>query len=189
MRGVERRIGAGLDPNVASVASVFVSRWDVAVAAQAPAELVNRLGLAIAGRTYAAYRELLGSARWERAYNSGARAQRLLWASTGTKDPNASDILYVRGLVAPFTVNTVPEGTLQAFADHGEVAGFMPVDGGECERVLAEFSHAGIDVEALAARLQDDGAAAFVKSWHGLLAECEAKAAAIGGKPRGRAQS
>jgi transaldolase len=158
---------------------VFISRWDVAVAAQVPPELVNRLGIAIAQRTYAAYCELLGSARWQRAFNCGARAQRLLWASTGTKDPNASDILYVRDLVAPFTVNTVPEKTLQAFADHGEVGDFLPADGGDCERVLADFTRAGIDIDALAARLQDEGAGSFVKSWQGLLAECEAKSSAI----------
>lgn len=179
MRGVERRIAAGLDPDVGSVASVFISRWDVAVAEQVPSELVNRLGIAIARRTYAAYRELLGSARWQRAFNRGARAQRLLWASTGTKDPNASDILYVRDLVAPFTVNTVPEKTLKAFADHGEVGEFLPEDGGDCERVLAGFTRAGVDIDALAARLQDDGANSFVKSWQELLAECEAKSSAI----------
>jgi len=179
MRGIERRIAAGLNPGVASVASLFVSRWDVAVASQVPAELVNRLGIAIARRCYAAYCELLGSARWQRACNRGAHPQRLLWASTGTKDPSASDILYVKELVAPLTVNTVPEGTLNAFADHGEISSFLPADGGDCEAVLAEFARAGIDIDALAARLQDEGAEAFVKSWKGLLAECEAKAAAV----------
>jgi transaldolase len=175
MRGIERRIDAGLNPDVRSVASVFISRWDVAVAAQVPDELVNQLGIAIARRTYKAYCELLGSARWQRAYNLGARAQRLLWASTGTKDPDASDILYVKALAAPFTVNTIPEDTLKAFADHGEVGASLPADGGDCEKLLAEFNRAGIDIDKLAARLQDEGAKAFVKSWQGLLAECETK--------------
>lgn len=179
MRGIERRIAAGLNPDVRSVASVFISRWDVAVASEVPDELVNRLGIAIAQRTYKAYCELLGSARWQRAYNHGAQAQRLLWASTGTKDPNASDILYVRELAAPFTVNTIPEDTLKAFADHGETGASMPADGGDCEQVLADFTRTGIDLDKLAARLQDEGAKAFVKSWQGLLAECEAKRLSI----------
>ena len=137
LRGVERRIEAGLNPAVASVASVFISRWDVAVAGKVPAELANRLGIAVAQRTYKAYRELLASPRWQRAANAGARAQRLLWASTGTKDPKASDILYVKALAAPFTVNTMPEGTLKALAEHGEVGATLPPDGGDCEKVLA----------------------------------------------------
>jgi transaldolase len=169
LRGVERRIAAGLNPAVASVASLFVSRWDVAIAGKVPAELTNRLGIAIAQRAYKAYLELLESPRFQRAANSGARAQRLLWASTGTKDPKASDVLYVRALAAPFTVNTIPEGTLKAFADHGETGQVLAPDGGDCETVLASFTKAGIDIAALAARLQDEGASSFVKSWSDLM--------------------
>jgi transaldolase len=179
LRGVERRIDAGLNPAVPSVASLFVSRWDVAVSGKAPGELTNRLGIAVAGRTYRAYQELLASARFQRAANAGARAQRLLWASTGTKDPTASDILYVKALAAPFTVNTMPEGTLRAFADHGEVGEMLAPDGGECERVLSSFTEAGIDIDALATRLQEEGAASFVKSWNDLLACIESKSATI----------
>ena len=179
LRGIERRIAAGLPPVVGSVASLFVSRWDVAVSARVPEPLRNRLGIAIAGRTYAAYRELLGSPRWQRAYNAGARPQRLLWASTGTKDPKASDILYVRAFAAPFTVNTMPENTLQAFADHGDVGGLMPADGGDAEAVLAEFAKAGFDTDALAAQLQDEGAKAFSKSWNDLMAVLASKCAAL----------
>jgi transaldolase len=177
LRGIERRIEAGRNPAVASVASLFVSRWDVAVAGKVSNELVNRLGIAVAQRTYRAYQELLASARFQRAANAGARAQRLLWASTGTKDPTASDILYVKALAAPFTINTMPEGTLRAFGDHGEV-GEIP-DGGECERVLASFVKAGIDIGALASQLQDEGAASFVKSWNDLLACIETKSTTI----------
>src|SRR6516162_1633914 len=158
LRGIERRIDAGLQADIGSVASVFVSRWDAAVADKVPAALKNRLGIAMAKRTYKAYRELLGSPRWERIYNAAARPQRLLWASTGTKDPKASDVLYIKALAAPFTVNTMPEGTLKAFADHGEVGPVLPADGGDCEDVLARFAGAGIDLDALAARLQDEGA-------------------------------
>jgi transaldolase len=179
LRGVERRIGAGLNPAATSVASLFVSRWDVAVTGKVPPELSNRLGIAVAQRAYRAYREMLASARFQRAANAGARAQRLLWASTGTKDPNASDTLYVKALAAPFTVNTMPEATLRAFADHGEVAGALAPDGGDSETVLAGFARAGIDVGALAARLQEEGAASFVKSWNDLLACVESKRAAI----------
>ena len=179
LRGVERRITAGLNPAVASVASLFVSRWDAAVAGKIPGELTNRLGIAVAKRTYRAYRELLDSARFQRAANGGARAQRLLWASTGTKDPKASDILYVKALAAPFTVNTMPEPTLRAFGDHGEVGEILAPDGGDCETVLAGFADAGIDVEELAARLQDDGAASFVKSWNDLMACIDAKSTRI----------
>ena len=143
MRGVERRIAAGLKPNVGSVASVFVSRWDVAVAGKVPEALNNQLGIAVAKRTYKAYLGLLSSPRWMRAYNAGARPQRLLWASTGTKDPKASDVLYVKALAAPFTVNTMPEGTLNALAEHGVVEATMPTDGGDCEEVLARFAAAG----------------------------------------------
>jgi transaldolase len=179
LRGVERRIEAGLNPAVASVASLFISRWDVAVSGKVPAKLINRLGIAIAQRTYKAYAELLASERFQRAANSGGRAQRLLWASTGTKDPKASDILYVKALAAPFTVNTMPDGTLKAFADHGEVGETLRPDGGECEKVLAAFAKAGIDVDALAARLQKEGAASFVKSWNDLMACIESKSAAM----------
>ena len=140
MRGIERRIDAGLKPDVASVASVFVSRWDSAVAGTVPDALRNQLGIAIAKRTYKAYRSLLSSPRWQRVYNAGARPQRLLWASTGTKDPKVSDVLYIKALAAPFTVNTIPEGTLNALADHGELSGLLPADGGDCEEVLAQFA-------------------------------------------------
>ena len=177
LRGVERRIDAGLNPAVPSVASLFVSRWDVAVNGKVPAELTNRLGIAIARRAYRAYLELLASPRFQRAFNAGARPQRLLWASTGTKDPKASDILYVKALAAPFTINTMPEGTLKAFADHGEVGETLPADGGDCEAVLASFVKAGIDIDALAARLQNEGAASFVKSWNELMACIEGKSA------------
>jgi transaldolase len=170
MRGVERRIEAGLDPAVPSVASLFVSRWDVAVADQVPDELRDRLGIAIGKRAYRAYRELLDSERFERLANEGARPQRLLWASTGTKDPDASDTLYIEALAAPFTVNTMPEKTLRAFADHGEVPDPLPADGGDAEQTLAAFADAGVDVDALAARLQDEGAESFSKSWAELLA-------------------
>ncbi|TXL78812.1 transaldolase [Vineibacter terrae] len=175
LRGVERRIAAGLNPAVASIASLFVSRWDVAVGAKISSELANRLGIAIAQRTYKSYRELLASPRFQRAANAGARAQRLLWASTGTKDPGASDILYVKALAAPFTINTMPEGTLKAFADHGEVGGILAPDGGDAEAVLARFAKAGIDIDALAAQLQTEGAASFVKSWNDLMDRIAAK--------------
>jgi transaldolase len=168
IKGIERRVEAGLDPAVGSVASVFVSRWDVAVQGQ-PDELHNRLGIAIAKRTYRAYRELLDSPRWQRLANEGARAQRLLWASTGTKDPDASDVLYVRALAAPFTVNTMPENTLLAFGDHGEVTEFLPADGGNAEETIAGFAEAGVDVDALALRLQKEGAESFDESWNQLL--------------------
>jgi len=179
LRGVERRISAGLNPNVGSVASVFVSRWDAAVAAKVPEALRNRLGIAIGMRTYQAYRNLLDSARWQQAYNAGARPQRLLWASTGTKDPKASDILYVKALAAPFTVNTMPEATLKALAEHTELGSILPADGGDCEEVLAEFAKAGIDIDALATQLQDEGAKSFVKSWDELMGVIESKSAAI----------
>jgi transaldolase len=169
MRGVERRIESGLDPAVASVASIFMSRWDVAVAEEVPDELHNRLGIAVGGRAYVAYRELLDSPRMQRLMNEGARPQRLLWASTGTKDPNASDTLYIEAFASPFTVNTMPEPTLLAFADHGEVGDLMPADGGNCEQLLKEFEAAGIDVAALAARLQAEGKESFNKSWGELL--------------------
>jgi transaldolase len=169
LRGIERRIAAGRDPEVGSVASVFISRWDAAVKDRVPAALQNQLGIAIAKRTYKAYRALLGAQRWQRVFNAGARPQRLLWASTGTKDPSASDILYVRALAAPFTVNTMPEGTLKALADHGSLGDVLPADGGDGEEVLARFAQAGIDLDALAGQLQDDGAKAFVNSWGELM--------------------
>ena len=179
LRGIERRIDAGLKPDVASVASVFVSRWDSAVAGAAPEALRNQLGIAVARRTYQAYRSLLSSPRWQRIYNAGARPQRLLWASTGTKDPNASDVLYIKALAAPFTVNTIPEATLNALADHGELSGLLPADGGTSKEVLAQFAAAGVDLQALAVRLQADGAASFVKSWHSLMAVIASKSAAL----------
>ena len=149
LRGIERRIEAGLEPAVGSVASVFISRWDAAVMGKVPDSLRDRLGIAIAQRTYKAYRELLGSPRCQRVFNAGARPQRLLWASTGTKDPKASDVLYIKALAAPFTVNTMPEATLKALADHGALEAILPADGGDCEEVLAEFAKAGVDVDAL----------------------------------------
>ncbi|MGA3044375.1 MAG: transaldolase [Bryobacteraceae bacterium] len=179
LRGVERRIDAGLNPNVGSVASVFISRWDAAVMGKTPDALHDRLGIAIAKRTYKAYRSLLASPRWQRVFNAGARPQRLLWASTGTKDPSASDVLYIKALAAPFTVNTMPEGTLQALADHGVLESILPADGGDCEQVLAQFGEAGIDVAALAAQLQDEGAKSFVKSWNELMAVIISKSAAL----------
>ena len=169
MRGIERRIEAGLPPDVGSVASVFISRWDVAVAGKVPEALNNQLGIAVAKRTYKAYLDLLRSPRWMRAYNAGARPQRLLWASTGTKDPKASPILYIKALAAPFTVNTIPEGTLKALAEPGGVGATMPADGGDCEEVLARFAAGKIDIDALAAQLQDEGAKSFVNSWNDLM--------------------
>jgi transaldolase len=179
LRGIERRIEAGLQPDIASVASVFVSRWDAAVAGKVPAALSNKLGIAIAKRTYKAYRELLGSPRWERIYNAGARPQRLLWASTGTKDPKVSDVLYIKALAAPFTVNTMPEGTLKALADHGDLSEIMSADGGDCEAVLEQFAAAGIDIDQLAAKLQDDGAKSFVNSWNDLMNVIASKSDAL----------
>lgn len=179
LRGVERRIDAGLDPNVGSVASVFISRWDAAIANKTPEKLHNLLGVAVAKRTYRAARALLSSPRWTRVYNLGARPQRLLWASTGTKDPKASDILYIKSLAAPFTVNTMPEGTLKALAAHTELGELLPADGGDCEEVLAQFAKAGVDVDALATRLQDEGAESFVKSWKDLMAVISSKGAAL----------
>jgi len=179
LRGIERRIEAGLRPSVASVASVFISRWDAAVMGRTPDTLGDQLGIAIARRTYKAYRELLASPRWQRVFNAGARPQRLLWASTGTKDPQASDVLYVTNLAAPLTVNTMPEATLKAFADHGEVGSILPADGGDCEKVLEAFARSGIDVDALASELQEEGAKAFVKSWNELMEVIAAKSHAL----------
>ncbi len=177
MRGIERRVAAGLDPEVGSVGSVFISRWDAAVANRVPEGLRNQLGIAIAKRTYKAYRALLDSSRWQRVFNAGARPQRLLWASTGTKDPSASDVLYVRALAAPFTVNTMPEGTLKALADHGALGEMLPADGGDGEEVLATFANAGVNVDALAAQLQEEGAKSFVSSWRELMNVIAAKSA------------
>ena len=179
MRGIERRLEAGLKPDVGSVASVFVSRWDGAVKDTVPEALRNRLGIAVSQRTYKAYRSLLSSPRWQRMYNAGARPQRLLWASTGTKDPLISDVTYIRALAAPFTVNTIPEGTLKAVADHGDVPTIMRADGGTCEEVLKQFAEAGVDVHALAQRLQKDGADSFVKSWNELMGVIASKSAAL----------
>ncbi|MGD0043323.1 MAG: transaldolase, partial [Isosphaeraceae bacterium] len=177
LRGIERRIENGLEPYVGSVASVFISRWDTAIMGKVPEMLNDRLGIAIAKRTYKAYRQLLDSPRWQRVYNAGARPQRLLWASTGTKDPKASDVLYIMALTAPFTVNTMPEGTLKSFAEHGRLGTSLPADGGDCEDVLAQFSKAGININALADRLQDEGAKSFVKSWDELMVVIASKSA------------
>jgi transaldolase len=179
LRGIERRIAAGRDPRVGSVASLFVSRWDKAVADKVPPELRNRLGIAIAGRTYRAYRELLASPRWRKLAAAGARPQRLLWGSTGTKDPKAPDTLYVEALAAPDTIDTIPEKTLRAFAEHGEIKGVMAEDGGDAEAVLARFAKAGIDIDALATQLQRDGAQAFVKSWKELMTRIAEKSEAL----------
>jgi len=179
MRGIERRIAAGLDPAVGAVASLFVSRWDVAIKDKVPKELRNRLGIAIAKRTYKTYCELLASPRWQKLAGAGARPQRLLWASTGTKDPDASDTLYLEALAAPDTVNTIPEKTLLAFAEHGKVKGALPADGGDAEEVLAEFARAGVDDAALAAALQREGAQSFAKSWNDLMDCIASKSAAL----------
>jgi len=168
LRGIERRIAEGLNPDVASVASLFVSRWDVAISYKAPAELRNQLGIAIGGQVYESYRTALDSPRWQRIFNAGARAQRLLFASTGTKDPKASDTLYIEALAAPFTVNTMPEATLKALADHGAIGEILPA---HIENPLERFAKAGIDTNALGLQLQDEGAASFVKSWKDLM-EC-----------------
>src|SRR5438270_6367385 len=179
MRGIERRVAAGLQPEIESVASVFISRWDAAVKDRVPEALRNQLGIAIAKRTYKAYRALLGSPRWQRVFNAGARPQRLLWASTGTKDPGASDVLYVKSLAAPFTVNTMPEGTLKALADHGAIGGILTADGGDSEEVLARFAAAGVDVDALATTLQDEGAKSFVGWWNELMDVIASKTAVL----------
>ncbi|MGI8578145.1 MAG: transaldolase [Nocardioidaceae bacterium] len=175
LRGVERRVQAGLDPAVSSVGSVFVSRWDKAVADRVPAELQDRLGIAVAGQAYLAYRELLDSPRWGRLANEGARPQRLLWASTSTKNPEAPDVLYVTALAAPFTINTMPEATLLAFADHGQVQTLMAADGGDADETLSEFARVGIDDQVLAVELQREGAASFDASWKALLARIGSK--------------
>jgi len=186
MRGIERRIAEGKSPNIDSVASVFISRWDVAVADKVPAELKNRLGIAIAQRTYKAYCELRETPRWKQIVAADVHPQRLLWASTGTKDPKAPDTLYVEALAAPDTINTIPDKTILAFADHGKLHGAMAKDGGDCEQVIAQFKAAGIDDAALAGKLQRDGAAAFVKSWHDLLGRIAQKATAVGAHAPGQ---
>lgn len=178
MRGIERRIAAGLDPVVGSVASLFISRWDVAIKDKVPQDLRNRLGIAIAMRTYAAYRELLASTRWQKLADAGARPQRLLWASTGTKDPDAADTLYLDALAAPDTINTIPEKTLLAFAEHGKVKAALPPDGGDAETLLAEFVRAGVDNTALAAQLQHEGTRSFTQSWNDLM-DCIASKSAV----------
>jgi transaldolase len=180
LRGIERRIEAGQSPDVRSVASLFLSRWDVAVSEKAPPELRDRLGIAVGQHAYQAYRELLESDRWQRLANAGGRPQRLLFASTGTKDPRASDVLYVRGLAAPNTINTMPEKTLLAFADHGQVDGAIPREGGDAEQVLAAFTRAGFDLDQLAARLQKEGAESFVASWRDLMGSVESKGKRLG---------
>ena len=179
LRGIQRRIAAGLDTKVGSVASLFISRWDVAVANKVPENMKDKLGIAIAKRAYKAYRDLLASPDWKAIVSKGFNPQRLLLASTGTKDPKASDILYIKSLAAPDTVNTMPEATLLAFADHGEIDGVMATDGGDCEQVLAEFGKAGIDIDALAAQLQKEGADAFVKSWNDLMEVITSKSATL----------
>jgi transaldolase len=179
LRGIERRIAAGLNPDVRSVASLFISRWDVAVKDKVPAALRNRLGIAIAKLAYKCYRELLASPRWKKLAAAGAHPQRLLWASTGTKDPAAPDTLYIHTLAAPDTINTMPEKTLLAFADHGELHGVMPVDGGDAELVLKEFAHDGVNHAELAAQLQHEGAESFTKSWRNLLDVIASKSAAL----------
>ena len=179
LRGIERRIEAGRNPRVGSVASLFVSRWDVAVANRVPESLRDQLGIAVAKRAYKAYRELLDSPRWQRALNAGARPQRLLWASTGTKDPKASDVLYIKSLAAPLTVNTMPDATLKALAGHGEIGAILPADGGDCEEVLAQFGRAGVNIDELAAQLQDEGAKSFVQSWKDLMAVIASKSATL----------
>jgi len=178
MRGIARRLDAGLDPRVASVASLFVSRWDVAVKDKVPQQRRNRLGIAVARQTYKAYRSLLASPRWRTLAAAGARIQRLLWASTGTKDPDASDTLYIEALAAPDTINTIPEKTLLAFAEHGRVSGVMAVDGGDAEDTLADFRRIGVDDAALAAQLQREGTASFDTSWRDLL-DCLASRSAM----------
>ncbi len=179
LKAIERRIAAGLDTKVGSVASLFISRWDVAVTGKVPDALRDKLGIAIAKRTYKAYCELMASPRWQAIIKAGYNPQRLLWASTGTKDPKASDVLYIKALAAPNTVNTMPEATLKALADHGEIGAVLPADGGDCEEVLAQFAKAGVDVDALAAQLQSEGAKSFVDSWKDLLGVIESKSAVL----------
>jgi len=180
MRGIERRIADGLEPNIDSVVSLFVSRWDVAVAGKVSAALNNSLGIAIAQRTWKAWCDLRQSSRWRKLIAAGGRPQRLLWASTGTKDPHASDTLYVESLAAPDTINTMPENTLLAFADHGRLDRSILDNGGDCEAVIERFNAAGIDDRLLADQLQRDGAETFVQSWRDSLAQIDRKAGTIG---------
>jgi transaldolase len=175
MRGIERRVAAGLSPDIRSVASVFLSRWDGATMDKVPDRLRDKLGIAIGQQIYKAYRDVLASDRWQRLANFGARPQRLLFASTGTKDPKASDVLYIGALAAPNTIDTIPEKTLLAFGDHGKVSGTLPRDGGDCETVLDDFRKAGIDLDKLAADLQSNGAKSFDESWQNLLGAIESK--------------
>ena len=179
LRGIERRLDEGLNPSVGSVGSVFISSWDGAVAGKVPENLKNKLGIALAQRTYKAARELLISPRWQRVYNAGAKPQRLLWASTVTKDPQVSEILYIKALAAPFTVNTMPEATLIALSKHNEMGSIMEADGGDCEDVLKQFASAGIDIDELGVRLQDEGAKSFVKSWNELMEVIESKSISL----------
>jgi transaldolase len=179
MRGLERRISAGLSPDVRSVASLFISRWDKATMDKVPARDRDKLGVAIGQQTYKAYRDVLESDRWQRLANCGARSQRLLFASTGTKDPKATDVLYIGALAAPNTVNTMPEETLLAFGEHGQVTGVIPRDGADCEQVLAEFRRVGVDVAKLGVDLQTDGAKSFDDSWQDLLNAIETKSKAL----------
>src|SRR3954462_3999551 len=179
MRGIERRIEAGLDPSVSSVASVFISRWDAAVVGRVSEQLRGRLGLAVGLKTYQAYRRLMDSARWQRLANAGARVQRLLWASTSTKDPDSPDTMYIDGLRAPHTINTMPEATLSAFEHHGQVGAPMAADGGDAQATLAQFESAGIDVGGLATTLQSDGARKFVQAWEDLLSRIDDQVAAV----------
>ena len=188
MRGIERRIAAGLGPRVHSVASLFVSRWDVAVHDKVQPEMRNRLGIAVARRTYREYRTLLSSPRWKSLAAAGAAPQRMLWASTGTKDPSAPDTMYIEALAAPDTINTMPDKTLASFADHGRVTGVMPADGGDAEEVIAEFAHAGVDDTALAAQLQREGTESFDKSWKALLDQLAKKSTMLAQRARPAAQ-
>ncbi|HEX5354264.1 MAG TPA: transaldolase [Rhodanobacteraceae bacterium] len=186
MRGIERRIAEGKSPNVDSVASLFISRWDVAVADKVPSELKDRLGIAIGQRTYKTCCELRESPRWKKIVAAGVHPQRLLWASTGTKDPKAPDTLYIEAFAAPDTINTMPDKTLLAFADHGKLRGAMPKDGGDCEKVISQFNAAGIDDAALAGQLQKEGAQKFVKSWNDLLGRIGQKSSTVASKPAGQ---
>jgi transaldolase len=179
LKGIERRIAAGLPAQVGSVASVFISRWDTAVMGNVPEPLNDKLGIAIGKSIYKTYQDLLASSRWQRAFNSGARPQRLLFASTGTKDPKASDVLYIKELAAPLTVNTMPEKTLKGFAEHGEVTGILPPDAGDSDAVLTQFAAVGVEVDSLARKLLDEGAASFIKSWNELMAVIESKSSAL----------
>lgn len=179
LEGIERRIADGLNPVVGSVASVFMSRWDKAVADQVPADLHDKLALAVGLDVYRAYRQLMDSDRFQRLENDGARMQRLLWASTSTKDPDAPDTLYVHGLAAPFTINTMPDATLEAFFDHGEVGDSLPADGGDVDTLLARFTEAGVDLDRVAAGLQRDGAKSFVDAWDELMGRIKTQTTAV----------